>query len=188
MESRPWDNGTRVVHAALAITVLAELSTGLIVSQATRPHWLVIHSILGIATTLVIIVDWMWTWARRDFPILFPWNRAGMRVVGREAAEVFQGKLPGSGDGTGLSSFMHGVGLLAVSGMAITGLLMYMEIPGGYGLYLHSSAYAFFTMLATTHLYLSYVVWAYLIGHVFFAALQQVLGHNVLRHFYLGHR
>ena len=188
MESRPWDNGTRIVHAALVVTVLAELSTGLIVSQATRPHWLVIHSILGIATTLVIIVDWMWTWARRDFPILFPWNRAGMRVVGREAVEVFQGKLPGSGDGTGLSSFMHGIGLLGVSGMAITGLLMYMEIPGGYGLYLHSSAYAFFTMLATTHLYLSYVVWAYLIGHVFFAALQQVLGHNVLRHLYLGHR
>ena len=188
MESRPWDNGTRVVHAALAITVLAELSTGLIVSQATRPRWLVIHSILGIATTFVIIVDWMWTWARRDLPILFPWNRAGMRVVGREAVQVFQGKLPGSGDGTGLSSFMHGIGLLAVSGMAITGLLMYMKIPGGYGLYLHSSAYAFFTMLATTHLYLSYVVWAYLIGHVFFAALQQVLGHNVLRHFYLGHR
>ncbi|WP_298135201.1 cytochrome b/b6 domain-containing protein, partial [Acidiferrobacter sp.] len=99
--------------------------------------------------------------------------------------DVFQGKLPGSGDTLGLSSFAHGVGLLAVSGMAITGLLMYMEIPGGYGLSLHSTAYALFTTLATTHLWLSYLVWAYLIGHVFFAALQQVLGHNVLRHFYI---
>ena len=188
MESRPWDNGTRIVHAALAITVLAELSTGLVVAEGTRPQWLFIHSVLGILTTLVIIIDWMWTWARRDLPILFPWNRTGLRVVAREAFDVFQGKLPGSGDTLGLSSFAHGVGLLAVSGMAITGLLMYMEIPGGYGLYLHSSAYALFTALATTHLYLSYVVWAYLIGHVFFAALQQVLGHNVLRHLYLGHR
>ena len=188
MESQPWDNGTRMVHAALVVTVLAELSTGLIVSQGTRPHWLFIHSVLGIATTLVIIMDWMWTWARRDLPILFPWNRAGMRVVAHEAFGVFQGKLPGSGDRTGLSSFMHGIGLLAVSGMAATGLLMYMEIPGGYGLFLHSSAYALFTTLATTHLWLSYVVWAYLIGHIMFAALQQVLGNNVLRHLYLGHR
>ncbi len=186
MEARPWDTGTRLIHAALVVTVLAELSTGLVVSQATRPQWLFVHSILGIVTTLVIILDWMWMWARQDLPVYFPWNRGGMRLVVGETFDVFQGRLPGSGNVMGLSSFVHGIGLLAVTGMAATGIVMYWVIPGGYGLSLHSTAYAFFTVLATSHLWLSYVVWAYLTGHVFFAALQQVLGHPVLRHFDIG--
>lgn len=185
MESRPWDNGTRVLHATLAVTVLAEMSAGVIVSRATRPQWVFLHSMLGIATLVVIVVNWIWSWARRDLGVIFPWNRAGLRQVGREIVGAFQGKLPGSGDVVGLSSFMHGIGLLAVSGMAVTGLLIYFVIPGGYGFYANTAAYGLLTSLGTLHLWLSYAVWVYVAGHVFFAALQQFLGNNMLRHFTL---
>ncbi len=188
MDARAWDKGTRIVHAALAVTVLAELSTGLIVSRATRPQWLLIHSVLGFLTLLVILVDWMWTWARGDLSVFFPWNRRGLRLVVQETFALFQGKLPGYGNRVGLSSFVHGIGLLAVSAMAATGLLMGIDIPGGYGLFGHSSAYASFTVLATLHLWLSYFVWAYLGGHLFFAALQELFGNRVLRHFSLTRR
>ncbi|MHB8253209.1 MAG: cytochrome b/b6 domain-containing protein [Acidiferrobacter sp.] len=188
MESRPWDRGTSLVHAALTITVLAQLFTGLVVSTANRPRWLAVHTVLGILTTIVIIIHWMWTWARRDIGILFPWDRAGLSRVFQELFEVFQGKLPSYGDVAGLSSFVHGIGLLAVSGMAATGILMYLVIPGGYGLSLHSTAYAFFTTLATTHLWLSYIVWFYLGGHVFFAALHEIQGNHILKHIYSHHK
>ncbi len=185
MESRPWDNGTRLLHATLAVTVLAEMSVGVIVSRGTHPQWVFLHSMLGIATLLVIIVNWMWSWARRDLGVIFPWNGSGLRRVGREAIGLFQGKLPSAGDVVGLSSFMHGVGLLAVSGMAVTGLWIYIVFPNGYGLFADSAAYGLLTTLGTLHLWLSYVVWVYVGGHILFAALQQLLGNDMLRHFTL---
>ncbi len=185
MESRPWDNGTRILHATLAVTVLADMLAGVIVSRATHPHWVFLHSMLGIATLLVIIVDWMWTWARNDLGVIFPWNRTGLRSVGRELGGIFLGKLPSAGDVVGLSSFMHGIGLLAVSGMAVTGVLIYFVIPGGYGFFANTAGYGILTTLGVVHLWLSYLVWFYLAGHVFFAVLQQLLGNNVLRHFTL---
>ena len=188
METHPWDQGTRLVHSALAVTVLAQLFTGLVVAKANHPQWLLVHTALGILTSIVIVVHWIWTWARRDIQVLFPWSRAGLAQVGRELFGVFRGKLPGYGDTVGLSSFVHGIGLLAVSSMAVTGLLMYFVIPGGYGLSLHSTAYGLFTTLATMHLWLSYMVWFYLGGHIFFAALHEVLGNHVLRHFYAGQK
>ncbi len=185
MESRPWDNGTRVLHATLAVTVLAEMSAGVIVSRATRPQWVFLHSMLGIATLLVIVVNWMWTWARHDLGVIFPWNRAGLSRVVREVWGIFLGKLPSAGDVVGLSSFMHGVGLLAVSGMAVTGFFIYLVIPGGYGFFANATGYGLLTTLGVVHLWLSYMVWFYLAGHVLFAALQQLLGNNMLRHFTL---
>jgi len=186
MEARPWDRGTCLVHSALVVTVLAQLLTGEVVARANHPQWLLIHTVLGILTSIVIIVHWMWTWARRDIRVLFPWDRAGLTRVRKEFFAVFQGELPGHGDEVGLSSFVHGIGLLGVSGMAVTGLLMYAVIPGGYGLSLNSTAYALFTTLATTHLWLSYIVWFYLGGHIFFAALHEILGNRLLRRIYLG--
>ncbi len=184
MELRPWDRITRLIHLALAITVTTEMFTGLVIADATRPRWLLIHAVIGVATTAIIVVHWMWTWARGDLRVLFPWNRPGLRLVGEELGQTFRGKLPGYGNVVGLSSFAHGLGLLAVTGMAATGFLMYLVIPGGYGLAAHSSAYGLFTLLATSHLWLSYGVWVYLGGHVLFAALQQIQGHHVLRHLY----
>ncbi|HUW97980.1 MAG TPA: cytochrome b/b6 domain-containing protein [Acidiferrobacter sp.] len=186
MEAQPWDRGTCLVHSALAVTVIAQLFTGLVVASGNRPEWLLVHTILGIITSVVIVIHWLWSWARRDIRVLFPWSRAGLARVARELFGIFQGELPGHGDEAGLSSFVHGVGLLGVSGMAVTGLLMYAVIPGGYGLSLHSTAYAFFTALATTHLWLSYVVWFYLGGHILFAALHELQGNRLLRRIYLG--
>ncbi|MDA8390425.1 MAG: cytochrome b/b6 domain-containing protein [Gammaproteobacteria bacterium] len=184
MELRPWDRGTRLIHLALAVAVTAQLFSGLVVSNGVRPRYLLMHTVLGIITTLIIALHWMWTWARGDLRVLFPWNRADLDQVGRELRQTLRGKLPGHGNVVGLSSFVHGLGLLAVTGMAATGILMYIVIPGGYGLTAHSGAYVLFTALATLHLWLSYGVWFYLGGHVVFAALQQIQGNHVLRHFY----
>lgn len=186
METHTWDRGTRLVHSALAVAVLLELFTGVVVSEGSHPAWLWVHTLVGLLTAVIIIVHWLWTWAHRDIGVLFPWNRPGMTVVGRELLGVWRGALPGYGDTVGLSSFVHGVGLLAVSGMALTGVVMYGVIPGGYGLSLQSSAYGLFTWLATTHLLLSYVVWFYLTGHLVFAALHQVHGNRVLQRIYSG--
>ncbi len=184
MELRPWDRATRLIHLALAVTVTAELFSGLVVSGAVRPRWMLIHAVLGIVTTLVIALHWMWTWARGDLRVLFPWNRTDLGLVRRELGQTLRGKMPGHGNVVGLSSFVHGLGLLAVTAMAGTGLLMYIIIPGGYGLMAHSGAYVLFTALATLHLWLSYGVWVYLGGHVVFAALQQIQGNRVLQHLY----
>ena len=81
----------------------------------------------------------------------------------------------------GLPGFWHGIGILSMTGLAITGVLIFLVIPGGRGASSSSAGAAAFTTLSGVHREISYVAWVYWIGHVSAAILHQVRGDPVFR-------
>jgi cytochrome b len=171
MQDKRWDGVIRLLHWTLMIMVSFQLFGGLLVSTPGTLTYYYAHQRGGLLTTAPILVFWLWTHANYDLPRLFPWNREGMKVVTAELRGLLRGKLPRPGRTRGLSSFVHGLGLLAVTGMAATGTLIFLTIPGGRGAWADSTSYTAFTELVLLHKIISYPVWIYWFGHVGFAVV-----------------
>ncbi len=179
MDTDSWDNGTRLLHWGLAVMISFQIFSGLLVATPGTLVYFYVHEWGGLATTVVIALNWFWSYANYDLALLFPWNDAGMADVVAELQKLRCGRLPRPGRVRGLSSFGHGLGLLAVTGMAVTGTLIYVVIPGGLGALAHSRHYMAFTDLVRLHKVIAGLVWVYWVGHVGFAFLHQVHGGRV---------
>ncbi len=174
-----WDGATRGLHWGLALLITFQLFGGLLVSAPNTLVYFYIHEFVGLFAAVVVLFTWLWGYANDDMPLLFPWGGEGRAEVMKEVKELLKGKLPKVGRRRGLSSFVHGLGLLAVTGMSATGVLIFFVIPGGHGASASSTHYGAFTELAVMHRSLANLVWAYWFGHVGFAVLHQLKGNNV---------
>lgn len=184
MERAAWDFGTRLIHWGLAITITFELVSGLYVSDPKTHLYFHMHEIGGLTAAGFVVLAWLWSFADQTLGTLLCWNGRGLRRVGKELLGLFRGWLPASGPQVGLSSFVHGLGLIAASAMAATGVFIYLVIPGGRGA--GFTDYGLFTGLSVVHRFLAYFLWAYLIGHLVFAILHQVRGNSVFRAIFVG--
>lgn len=181
-----WDGFTRVLHWGLTLCVTFQLFSGLWISTPGTLlyfHW---HEYMGLAAAAVILMHWIWSFSHRDLGLLFPWHAAGLARVGGEMAGMLRGRLPAAGPQIGLSSFVHGLGLLAMTGMAATGVLLFMLIPARLGGLADGPHPAAITSLSLIHRYLAYLAWTYWCGHVGFAVLHQLRGARVFGGIYLG--
>ena len=179
MDADSWNNGTRLLHWGLAVMISFQLFSGLFVATPGTLVYFYIHEWGGLATAVVIALNWLWSYANYDLALLFPWDGAGRADVVAELQGLRHGRLPRAGRVRGLSSFVHGLGLLAVTGMAVTGTLIYLVIPGGLGAFAHSRHYMAFTDLVRLHKVIAALVWVYWTGHVGFAVLHQIRGGRV---------
>ncbi|MGA7801841.1 MAG: cytochrome b/b6 domain-containing protein [Gammaproteobacteria bacterium] len=186
MQTSAWDRNTRLFHWGLAVTISFELISGLYVSAPDTRLYFHLHEACGLVAAAVIALHWMWSFANRDLSILFPWNAEGFARARAELVGALWGRLPAQGRRAGLSSLVHGLGLLAATGMALTGVFIFMVIPGGQGASAASTDYAMFTSLALLHKSLSHFVWAYLGGHLAFAIFHQFRGHSVFGAIFIG--
>jgi cytochrome b len=169
MQGRHWDGAIRLSHWALMITVSFQLFGGLLVSTPGTLTYFFAHQRGGLLTATVILVFWTWTHANYDLPRLFPWNRAGLNDVMADLRGLRRGRLPRPGRTRGLSSFVHGLGLLAMTGMAATGTLIFFTVPGGRGAWADTTSYSAFTAFVLLHKLVAYPAWAYWFGHLGFA-------------------
>lgn len=176
MSDADWNPVTRLMHWALAITLTFQLFSGLFVASPQTRLYFHLHEAVGLIAGVVILMEWMWIYTDREGRILFPWSRVGLARVGSELAGLLRGQLPERGRRVGLSGFVHGLGLLAMTGMAVTGVLIFVVVPAGHT---GSTDYGSFTALSLLHRFLAQFAWAYWIGHVVFAVLHQVRGSNV---------
>ncbi|WP_297391640.1 cytochrome b/b6 domain-containing protein [Acidiferrobacter sp.] len=182
MDETRWDLMTRILHWGLALTISAQLISGLLVPDPQTRAFFYFHEWDGLAASTVIFVVWLWIYSIQDFGTLFPWNRAGMQAVGADIRGLFRGMLPSGGPNhIGLASFWHGLGILAVTGMAITGVWIFFVIPGGHGASGSSTDFHEYMQVSWLHKMISYFVWAYLIGHISFAILHQKKGAPIFR-------
>lgn len=182
MDETRWDLMTRILHWGLALTISAQLISGLLVPDPQTRAFFYFHEWDGLAASTVIFVVWLWIYSIQDFGTLFPWNRAGMQAVGADIRGLFRGTLPSGGpNNIGLASFWHGLGILAVTGMAITGVWIFFVIPGGHGASSSSTDFHEYMQVSWLHKMISYFVWAYLIGHISFAILHQKKGAPIFR-------
>ncbi len=173
-EAGSWSRESRWLHAGIAFGVTWQLFSSLWMT----PSWakaeynslggilFSLHAWVGLMTALFILWHWLWlasdAGARRQ---LFPWRGPWAQVLA-EAKGLLQGSLPPTGPHGGLVGLVHGLGLLAVTWMGLTGAAIFFFLPQGGtspGATLHS--------LVPLHTLLANIVWAYWIGHVSMVAL-----------------
>jgi len=186
MHNTQWGLMTRVLHWGLAITISAQLLSGLLVSDPRTRAFFYFHEWDGLASSAIIFLVWLWLYSIQDIRTLFPWNRHGMQAVRADMRALLRGTLPPGGHGVGLASFGHGLGLLAVTGMAVTGAWIFLIIPGGHGASVASTHFHEFTQESWLHKTISYFVWAYWLGHVGFAILHKIQGTPIFRDIFIG--
>ncbi|MCQ4245909.1 hypothetical protein CXK93_10520 [Stutzerimonas decontaminans] len=173
-----WDIKTRLLHWAIALTACFQQFSSLWMSDPGSQYLFPWHRLLGALTALIVLLFWLYSYAVYDLQRLFPWGRAGRLLVLREGFGLLRGRLQASGPRRGLSSFVHGLGLLALSGCAVTGMIMFAMIPPGHvGPPADGMAFTRYTL---QHKFFGQLLWLYWYGHVAVAVVHQLKGNNVL--------
>ena len=174
---KSWDRNSRLIHWALSVTVVFQQVSSIWMSDPGTQYLFPYHRIIGAIAAAVVLFFWLYSYAIYDFKILFPWGRESRREVFNELRRLFQRRLPASGRRIGLSSFVHGLGILALTGCALTGVVMFAMIPPGHiGPPEDPIAFTRYTL---QHKFFGEMLWLYICGHVIFAVIHQLVGDNV---------
>ncbi|MGH8128891.1 MAG: cytochrome b/b6 domain-containing protein [Gammaproteobacteria bacterium] len=175
----------RILHAATAAAITFQLLISLVMDHphATRPMSVVgrfyfqCHEWAGLLTAGILLSGWVYrllNWRRESQGALYPWiSVGGCKVVALELKTFLLlrwTKIPQSG---ALAGTAHGLGLLAASAMAATGVAIFIGLgsadqvtPG-----VHN--------LMEVHSTLATFMWIYLYGHALMALWHQFMGHRV---------
>jgi len=185
-KAQQWDAGTRLLHMGLALIVSLQLLSSLILEmpKPSRPlsgfnAWVFeSHEWLGMATLTIVLLHWGWSlWANDGYGIrhLLPWNRDGRKGLMQDLGAMKKLNLPAAGSEAKLAGLIHGLGLLAVTAMALSGAALFIWIP-------ENGRLTPVTSLAKeAHELMSTFVWIYWGGHVGMGLLHHLKGHNTLR-------
>lgn len=176
-ETTTYGWGTRAIHISLALAVIVQLATSLFMSHDTESGGenllFEVHEYAGLTSLAIIAVFWLLVFFRKKgtpLGLLFPWfsgpRRKALKASGARHFKAVKAKrVPGYEDEDAVASAMHGLGILIISVMTLTGLLYFiggkMGAPDG----------VISTVAITIHAPFSKLVWAYLIGHAGIAVL-----------------
>ncbi|MGB3243058.1 MAG: cytochrome b/b6 domain-containing protein [Sulfitobacter sp.] len=168
---------TRLVHAGLALAIIMQLLSAQFM-QVPRDDRLgntafEVHEYSGMLALGLAVLFWL-TAIRRtvgtDAAALLPWFNAGRRHALRQDLLRFwqdlkRLKLPAHRDASPLVSGIHGLGLLLVTGMALSGTIY--AISGLVGGQKNGAVH----LMMDVHGAAGNLVWAYLIGHAGMAVI-----------------
>lgn len=171
-----WSRPLRVIHLSLAIAVSAQLFIG---SFMRSPHTgrpdtfgFMSHEVIGAIILALVILHWLWSFThpREGLGHLFPWTHSGLRNV---VNELWQGlryqRLRAGGPGNSdLAGFVHGLGLLAVTAMVITGGIFFLSRTLGAG---HDTL----DLIEDVHDTFAVITWIYWGGHLAATVLHSLL-------------
>ena len=110
---------------------------------------------------------------------LFPYNGSFLANVLYDVKSLLKWQIPPLGKRGGLPGLVQGLGLVALSGMAATGFVMFISIPD-YGV---SAPPDFYRWPKDIHDVVSVFVWSYWGGHVAMAMLHARQSPSVLNIF-----
>lgn len=183
-----WRLPTILLHWGLSITITLQLALSLFMwipdagpdHTALQGSLLETHEWVGLIATAIVISHWLWSVANSvdggSLRVLFPWGKRGRQNVVEDLAVLRRLRLPLRERGEpGLAGLVHGLGLLCVSGMALTGSIIF--------LFLGSGGFQWPAMLAllNVHSFISTLVWVYWLAHIGIALLHWLAGHGVIR-------
>jgi cytochrome b561 len=178
--------GTRIAHFFFAIAIVTQLATSLIMraphpGRSTADTLFRIHEYFGLAALALAAIFWISIVIRQagtDFGALIPWF-SGRRVhalwtdIKTHAILLRDLRWP-QNVASPLANAVHGLGLLLMSLMAVTGTIVYATMAGDGSLStLGSTALDIHKLFAN-------LAWAYLIGHAGIAVLHQAFGAPVI--------
>ncbi|MDR3374062.1 MAG: cytochrome b/b6 domain-containing protein [Ancalomicrobiaceae bacterium] len=175
-------HATRILHLAMLLIVLHQLIGSLIVERplpGDDPDWpYLLHEWIGLAGFGVVALFWAWAAIRNaretHVAALIPWlSAARRRAIGTDLAaiarEIMAGRPP-SDSHEAFASAIHGLGLIVVSVMVVSGASWYLL----------SDFSAVARPILTLHKMTANLMWAYLIGHAGIAVMHHLLGSNIL--------
>lgn len=172
-----WSRPLKTIHFLLAAAVTAQLFIG---SFMRSPHpnrpdsfGFMSHEVLGATILVLIVVHWSWslTHPQEGLHHLFPWTKAGMKNVLLELwTSVRYLRLPPGGPGDhGLAGFVHGLGLLAITAMVVTGGTFFFARLGG------ASWHVLNILENDVHDVFAVIAWTYWGGHLGATAIHSLL-------------
>lgn len=182
-----WHIVTRLLHGLMAVGIIGQLLFSLLMvapdeldtADALQKFALDAHEVLGLATVGIMLAHWLWMlFPRSDvaFSKLFPWSLSGLKGIGADVSHIIKHRhLPEAGNSSGLSGFVHGLGFLVASGMAVSGFALYLVLDWGDGV--ESAAFGTY---AGIHSLLGTFMWIYLGGHVLAAAWHEYRGQRLI--------
>ena len=181
-----WSFPTRLLHFSIAATVSVQLFVSLVmerpepnehVSVVAAFFWEV-HESVGMIAVLAILLHWLWLFKAKDtgFHHLFPWGKAEREQILKDINQVKNKQsLTGGPGSAGLVGLVHGLGFLAVTGMAITGALLFITLPEG-----NVPVGMFAKAVKEVHESISSLVWIYWLGHVGMALWHKRIGDDTV--------
>ena len=187
MKPQNWSLATKLLHFGMVLTVSFQLFISLIMVAPDHKGGAFgrlafeAHEIIGLSALAIVLFHWGWSIRNHlngGLTHLFPWFGKARDEVIQEVKNAFKGELPTGGNQGGLPGLIHGLGFLAVTGVAVTGGMLFMLFPetGEPGFI----AEAF----AELHEGIATLVWAYWIGHGGMAFLHHISGHNNLKNMF----
>ena len=172
---------TKILHGLLLTAVIHQLVVSLLM-EGPRPGqpaniFFTLHEYGGYGAFVLLCMFWIWSVVRPGetrLDMLFPWFSSGrVKAVAADlrlhAIELRRMRLPAANDRP-LASAIHGLGLLTVTLMALTGVLPQIGLvsPGSPQL------------LISTHKLFANLMWAYLIVHAGLAFAHELVGEQIL--------
>jgi cytochrome b561 len=169
---------TRLVHAGLALSICSQLATSLIMQGPTDTTvgdaMFQLHRYSGFAALAFAMLFWMTLTFRRrgTAPLaLFPWfsgerRRAFATDLLNHLRTVVRGRLPAYEETGPLESAVHGLGLLLMTAMAVSGGVYAAQVWAGL-----QSPEPDGSLAMTVHFALANLVWVYLIAHAGMATI-----------------
>ena len=191
----PYDRLTRWLHVGLVLGIpLQLLSEAFMKHKATiiehgvprartamETNFFAMHEAIGIALFFLIALHILWSITRAGGGLgrLFPYfSTGGSTALIEELKQVpgwLSGKLHETAEESMLAGAVHGLGLLLVLGMGLTGITIFFgmdEASGNITGVTHD--------IAEVHEALGSLIWVYLIGHVSMVVLHRIKGHDLL--------
>jgi cytochrome b561 len=180
------DRMTRWLHAGIAMGIIAQLGLSLVMEAPDDQDEVMAsglplqlfeaHENIGMALLALLVLHWLWSLSghvQGGFAHLFPWfSKERMGKVIAETREALKFKVSDPEVSNALAGAVHGLGLLAATGMAATGAVIFFNL----------SEAGHMTALGKTfheiHETLGPLMWAYLIGHVAVAVIHKKMGHT----------
>ncbi len=182
-EYKEWDHTTKLLHWLLAAIMTYQMIMGLFTHASYT--YLYLHEGGGIAAIIILVIEWMWIFAKGQFSLFFPWAPQAIQPVFVDIKNIFRLKLPSGGSVPGLANFWHGIGLIIFSLMGITGLLLLFNLPSHSIIGVTSQNYELNTQLGLIHITISYVAWVYLGSHILTALIHEFTGDHHLQRMFL---
>lgn len=166
----------RRLHFTVAVLVSVQLVIGLAMSPRHTPALFRSHQLIGLAIMALVLVHWLWLIARgRDqLAHLMPMSRSAWQPILIDAAALAQGRLPPGGPRPGLAAAIHGLGLLALTVVAVFGTAMYPLIL------VHHLRSDLGETLEDIHSFFAWVLVVYWCGHVLLAVVHEARGDHVI--------
>lgn len=187
-----YDRITRWLHAGIGLAVLIQLITSQIMGPTGRAHiFFEIHRFSGISAAALILMHWLWGLSGHvagGWGQLFPWFSRTRRRKLTDGLKALPAWLLGKSDDAqdrilNLAGAAHGLGLLAVSAMALTGSILF------FGLAPDMTGSSLVNRVKHIHMFMANFIWVYVIGHVVMAFIHQLRGERLItRMFDLIHR